>query len=266
MSVVAHEDDDLLFINPSVSDDIAAGRCVVTVFVTAGDSGRPRSYWEGRELGSMAAYATAAGLPDDWTHDTVVAAGHRIARYSLNHSKIHLLFMQLPDGHGNPFGRPVNGLERLWNGQLPALRTVDLHDTYTRNSLVGTLTALMDDYRPDEIRTLDFVGHYGDGDHDDHHTVGYLTYAAQRAYALPHRITGYMGYPVENQPANLPDAVRDNKLGIFLAYAPHDDKVCQTSEECLTNFYAPRFDHSIVTGEQTYAARPPRTAANGNRP
>ncbi|MCU7728411.1 PIG-L family deacetylase [Actinoplanes sp. KI2] len=263
---MAHEDDDLLFLNPSVSDDVAAGRCVVTVFVTAGDSGRPYSYWEGRESGSMAAYATAAGLPGDWTHDTAVAAGHAITRYWLHNSKIQLLFMRLPDAHGNPYGRPVYGLERLWNGQLPALRTVDLRDTYTKKTLVATLTALMNYYRPDEIRTLDFVGHYGDGDHNDHHTVGYLTYAAQRAYALPHRITGYMGYPVENQPANLADAVRDTKLGIFLAYAPYDNKVCQTYDECMTNFYAPRFDHSIVTGEQTYSARPRRTTSTGNRP
>src|SRR3954470_15328298 len=88
LNVVAHEDDDLLFINPAVSNDIAAGRCVVTAFVTAGDAGRARSYWHGRELGSMAAYAAMARVPDVWRTDTFTVAGHSITRARLAHSRI----------------------------------------------------------------------------------------------------------------------------------------------------------------------------------
>jgi len=113
----------------------------------------------------------------------------------------------------------------------------------------------MNIYQPGEIRTLDYAGRYGDGDHADHHTVGYLTYAAQRDYRSPHRVSGYMGYEVDGQPENLTDDVRDVKLGYFLAYAPFDLKVCQSSEDCLANFYAPRFSHSIVTDSEVGAGR-----------
>jgi len=117
--------------------------------------------------------------------------------------------------------------------------------------LIGTLTALMDAYRPDMIRTLDFAGRYGDGDHADHHTAGYFTEAAQRDYARPHRLAGYVGYPVAAEPANLPAGVRDAKLGYFLAYAAHDSRVCQSAAACLAGFYAPRFSRSIGVDSRT---------------
>ncbi|MFI6075554.1 PIG-L family deacetylase [Actinoplanes sp. NPDC051343] len=247
LDVVAHEDDDLLFINPSVSDDIAAGRCVVTLFVTAGDSGRPASYWLGRERGAMAAYAAMSGTSATWDADTVVLAGRPIVRQRLAGTRITLLFLRLPDSHGSPT-RPFGTLQALWRGEVPTLRPLGGGGgAYTRQALVKTLTAAMDAYRPDRIRTLDYAGHYGDGDHADHHTVGYLTYAAQRYYHARHRISGYRGYTVADYPDNLDGTAADRKLDYFLAYAPYDSKVCQSAEECRANFYGPRFTHSLTT-------------------
>ena len=34
LNVVAHTDDDLLFINPDIQDDIDAGKCVQTLYIT----------------------------------------------------------------------------------------------------------------------------------------------------------------------------------------------------------------------------------------
>ena len=39
MQIVAHEDDDLLFMNPDLEHAIDAGSCVRTIYVTAGDAG-----------------------------------------------------------------------------------------------------------------------------------------------------------------------------------------------------------------------------------
>ena len=247
MNVVAHEDDDLLFINPSVSEDLAGGRCVVTVYVTAGDAGRGRGYWMGREQGARDAYAAMTG-DAGWKEDTPVVRGRSVARFTLGNGRATLIFLRLPDAHTSA-DRPQDGLRRVWSGELAAVRTVDDGERYGRVDLIGALAMLMSEYRPDEIRTLDYAGRYGDGDHDDHHTVGYLAEAAQRAYGLPHRISGYLGYNVAKWPANLTDDVRDAKLGYFLAYAPHDRNVCQTAAACLGNFYAPRFSHRIVTAE-----------------
>jgi LmbE family N-acetylglucosaminyl deacetylase len=251
LNVVAHEDDDLLFINPSVSDDIAAGRCVVTVFVTAGDSGRPPSYWLRREQGSMAAYAAMSGASASWASDTVVLAGHPIVRQRLLGTRITLLFMRLPDAHGSA-ARPFGSLQALWQGAVPSLRPLGSGGAYTRQALVKTLTAAMAAYQPDRIRTLDYAGHYGDGDHADHHTVGYFAFAAQRYYHAHHRISGYRGYTVAAYPDNLDESVAGRKLDYFLAYAPYDSKVCQSADVCLTNFYGPRFTHSLTTASSVH--------------
>jgi LmbE family N-acetylglucosaminyl deacetylase len=246
LNVVAHEDDDLLFINPSVSDDIAAGRCVVTLFVTAGDAGRPGSYWLRREQGSMAAYAAMSGTSQTWQPDTITLAGHTITRQRLVGTRITLLFMRLPDAHGNP-ARPAGTLQQLWSGDVRSMRPLGPGVAYTKLSLTRTLTAAMAEYQPDHIRTLDYAGHYGDGDHADHHTVGYFTLAAQSAYHAHHSISGYRGYTVAAYPDNLDLTAANLKLGYFLAYAPYDSKVCQTADVCQTNFYGPRFTHSLTT-------------------
>jgi LmbE family N-acetylglucosaminyl deacetylase len=260
LNVVAHQDDDLLFINPAVSDDIASGRCVVTVFITAGDAGRRAAYWRGREMGAMAAYAAMADVPNEWFEDTMLVAGHRVARLSLMHTKIVLLFLRLPDAKGNPV-RPGESLQGLWRGQIRTIGALDSAERYTRTGLIHTLTSLMDAYQPDEIRTLDYEGSYGDGDHADHHTAGYLTYEAQRNYRSAHRISGYLGYPAEQRAENLAEDVRDRKLDYFLAYAPFDPKVCQVATDCLSNFYAPRFKRTVSTGGEVVAGRNVATQA-----
>jgi LmbE family N-acetylglucosaminyl deacetylase len=227
---------------------------VVTVFLTAGDAGRHPVYWRGREMGAMAAYAAMADVPNEWFEDTMVVAGHHVARLSLLHTKIVLLFLRLPDAKGNPV-RPGESLQGLWRGLIPAIGALDSAERYTRTGLIRTLTSVMDAYQPDEIRTLDYEGGYGDGDHADHHTAGYLTFAAQRQYRSAHRISGYLGYPAERRPENLDEDARDRKLGYFLAYAPFDARVCQATAHCLSNFYAPRFSRTVPAGSEVVSGR-----------
>ncbi|AEV82384.1 hypothetical protein ACWT_1366 [Actinoplanes sp. SE50] len=234
LSVVAHEDDDLLFLNPEISDDIAAGRCVTTVYVTSGDAARGPAYWRGREEGEMAAYARMAGRPGQWTEDTLTVDGHAVHRATLAGTAITLLFLRLPDRLG---GWPAQTLQLLWLDPATRVRTLDTGQAYDRPALVGALLALLDTYQPAVIRTLDFRDAYGDGDHDDHHTTAYLTWAAQRAYRTPHRTVGHLGYPVSQRPVTLDAARAAVKLGYFLTYAPHDPVVCQTEDWCMRGNY-----------------------------
>src|ERR1035441_426221 len=83
MNIVAHEDDDLLFMNPDVLHDIQQERCVRTVFVTAGDAGKGSAYWRQRAVGAQAAYARMAQTPSAWTHSDAGVDGHRIEVYTL---------------------------------------------------------------------------------------------------------------------------------------------------------------------------------------
>jgi hypothetical protein len=71
VNIVAHQDDDILFMNPDLIHSLRAGDCVRSIYLTAGDSGGGRLYWLGREEGSKAAYAQMLGIKKpclDHTH------------------------------------------------------------------------------------------------------------------------------------------------------------------------------------------------------
>src|SRR4030065_910866 len=56
--LVAHQDDDLIFMNPMLSRSIDSGARVTTVYLTAGDAGLgDPGYWSEREEGVRAAYS-----------------------------------------------------------------------------------------------------------------------------------------------------------------------------------------------------------------
>ncbi|RZU54500.1 GlcNAc-PI de-N-acetylase [Krasilnikovia cinnamomea] len=236
MQVVAHQDDDILFVNPDLRTDIRAGRCIVTLFLTAGDAGRSVAYWRGREAGAMAAYATMAGVPNRWIHRPVTLAGHRITRVALVGRKISLLFLRLPDGHGYA-NHDWETIAKLWKGTIPAVHSIDSGTAYTRDGLVETVGAAMRTWRPDVVRTLDYSARYGRGDHGDHISAGYVTYTAHLSYATAHRLYGYRGYPISAEPANLSPIAARAKRAVFFAYAPHDASVCKTEKACRKKPY-----------------------------
>ncbi|HEV7215886.1 MAG TPA: PIG-L family deacetylase [Chloroflexota bacterium] len=234
MNVVAHQDDDLLFMNPATYTDVAAGGCVTTVYLTAGDDGQSASYWQGREAGAMAAYAKMAGTRSSWmTSRLQTASGQPVVTRTLNGTQIRLIFLRLPAG--SPAGRAIHHYEclsKLHAGTIKVVHAVDGAAIYTSASLRVTLTGFMTRFRPGIVRALDYTGPYGDGDHADHHNAAYYTYEAQRSYVAPHVLQGFRGYPMTRLAANQPDAVAAKKLAIFLAYAAHDSHTCQTAAAC----------------------------------
>ena len=129
MQIVAHQDDDLLFQSPDLLHDVAAGRPVRTVFVTAGDAARDRTYWTGRERGSMAAYARMAGVADTWTSSDAGVPGTPIRMHTLvGAPHVSLVFMRLPDGNRSGSGMMIHhheSLMRLWRGDILTIHAVD---------------------------------------------------------------------------------------------------------------------------------------------
>src|ERR1700751_5955879 len=83
LNIVAHEDDDLLFLSPDLLHAIQAGRTLRTIFVTAGDDGLNASYWQGREAGMQAAYALMCGVANSWDQSDAGIAGHPIPIFTL---------------------------------------------------------------------------------------------------------------------------------------------------------------------------------------
>lgn len=254
LNIAAHQDDDILFQTPDIQRDIDRRRCLVTVFLTAGDAGAGPVYWNERELGPRSAYAFMAGVADQWERGTASIGGHDVVVDSLAaRPEISLVYLRMPDGGVGGGGFPAEGNEsllKLWTGAIASIHTVDGKDSYTKASLISTLAAVMDTYQPSVIRTLDYIGNYGDGDHSDHHTSAYAALAAHKRYTTPHLLTGYMGYGVANLPVNVRYTDRDYKLDIFMAYAPHDNKVCQTLRDCIVSGHQPRSFRQYSVGAE----------------
>ncbi len=128
-SIVAHEDDDLLFCSLDIMHDVRAGRCVTTIYVTAGDANRGPSYWQSRETGVKAAYAEIAGVRNTWTVADAGLPGHPVPVLTLARlPRISLAFMRLPDGFPSGSGGSLHSyesLQKLWLRQISAIHPVD---------------------------------------------------------------------------------------------------------------------------------------------
>lgn len=240
VSIVAHQDDDLLFMNPDLVHSIKASDCIRSIYLTAGDAGSNRVYWESRERGSEAAYQTAVGSNEVWVERTVKLADQnyvRIANIRRN-TKISLIFFRLPDG--NLFGQGFaathfESLQKLEVGQISQMHAVDGQSVYTSDQLKQALITLMYVYHPAEIRTqATFNAGKKYTDHSDHLAAGRY---AQRAYQqyddygqIP--INFYIGYPVRERPPNVFGKDFDVSWSMFDAYNNFDSSVCQTLQVC----------------------------------
>ena len=224
MNIVAHEDDDLLFLSPDLIHDVQAGRCVRTVFVTAGAFSGDTDYGAQREAGCASGHAVMAGVANSWTTTDAGISGHPMPVLTLAAKPtVSLVFIRLPQSlHIDP-GAPTDPLlKNLWNATIASLRTYDGSSTYTKAQLVSTLTSLMTYFQPDTVRTQDYVGTFSDSDHPDHNATAYFARQAHLAYSASHTFTGYADYETENEPQNVFGSDLTAKTNAFNAYATFD--------------------------------------------
>ena len=255
MAVVAHQDDSLLFLSPDLLHDIQAKRCVRTVFVTAGDDGQGPGYWLSREDGAEAAYAEMAGVADTWSQSDAGISGHPMPLMTLvADPQVSLVFMRLPDGDvdGSGFASTdFESLQKLYQGTISEMTTVDGTSSYTKTGLTFALLSLIDASTPDRIDTQDFAGTFGDGDHSDHHVVAYLTRDASRAYTTStHTLVGYMDYLTENEPANVSGTDITEKSNAWYTYAADDPDVCATPSACQGTAYGTWLARQYTVGSE----------------
>ncbi len=252
LSVVAHQDDDLLFQSPDLLHCIQAGRSVRTVYATAGDAGANQAYWTGRESGVQAAYAKMAAVANSWSTADAGMPGRAMTVHTLRDApSVSLIFLRLPDGNIDGSGFPSTDqqtLQKLYRGDISTIAPVDGSPSYTKAQLADVLLFLMNDYQPDSIVTLDEVGVYGDGDHSDHHTVAYLTQQAHVRYARPHGFRGYQGYGITTRQANVAEADAKAKLAVFFTYEKFDHKICPSELACDNQQYDPWFRRQYTVG------------------
>ncbi|MBM9466735.1 DUF7402 domain-containing protein [Nakamurella leprariae] len=265
VSIVAHPDDDLFFVNPAIIKDIKAGKCVRTVFLTSGDANDDSYYWMSREAGVLAAYAQMAGVANQWTSGTAPAGGRPVVMNTLSaNPKVSTVWMRLPDGMMDGSGGSRSqyaSLQKLWSGAITSIRAVDRTATYTLAQLRTAVGAIVTASTPTVIRTLDFDGHYGDGDHSDHYTVAYLAEQIRQQYAPSAALLGYRGYPTVYESANLSAADAQAKSSAYYTYAPFDWRECQTVAACAGKPEAQWLtrSHTVPGSDQEPGQVPPTT-------
>ncbi|MFI1586193.1 hypothetical protein [Embleya sp. NPDC020630] len=256
VQVVAHQDDDLLFMNPDVSGGIKAGVDTTTIYLTAGEGGEKTyslDYVRDRQAGVRAAYARMAGLTDDnecrrdqagpggcWTLTERSMSGGIAEEFTLDTwTGLKLVFLNLPEASHTD---DLVTLAEVENGWPPAIKTLDMdgdpnsgawpHE-YTRSSLVGFTSALLYWYGATTVRAQDSapdmqlsVPGKWHGDHEAHVAASRLADEAVRDYGRVANervlLEHYRDYNIEVMPPNLAQPERDEKDDIFAEYRPHD--------------------------------------------
>jgi hypothetical protein len=154
--------------------------------------------------------------------------GHDLAMFTLTgRPDVTEIFLRLPDGNPDGSGAAAHqrqSLLKLRANQIPSIATVDGSGSYTKASLLATVTALVEDFAPDVIRTQDYAA--GDfqpvADHADHTCAAYLAHAASDAYSKPHQFIGYLDYQVSDYPPNVTGADLAAKQAAFYLYDSYD--------------------------------------------
>jgi hypothetical protein len=207
LTIVAHQGDDLWFMQPDVYNAVQRGTGAITVYVTAGDTEDGPVATSARYDGAKAVYSAITGLGlDAWSCGSVEIAGHAAEHCRLDAANISLVFLGYPDGGKD--GAATNSLLHLWEAQVGTVPAIGQRGTtYDQRGLIATLSALIDTAAPTTLRTLEVAATHGD-DHSDHMIVGALVVLATAASASAPTLISYRGDNIASEPANAsPDVV-----------------------------------------------------------
>ena len=243
MSVWAHYDDDLLFMNPTLQDAISGGDCVRTVFLTGADAGRGDAYAKGRELGILRAYNTMRGQEGLWSEKKVtLLTGMVASQWSPDGDPdITITFLRLPDGNLDASGFPATGnvsLPRLLDGTISSLKPIDGGGpAVSLDVLISSVGELIDAYHANRLFTHipREATQWSNGDHPDHSATGSVTRAAWQRIGYPSGQVSYaIGYPTLDLGVNVSGDALTRKVETFRVYAAQDPVVsCATQAACL---------------------------------
>ncbi|MGW6443550.1 PIG-L family deacetylase [Lentzea sp. NPDC055074] len=246
LSFIAHQDDDLLFMNPDIASDVWDGQDVWIVYLTAGDiPHRPGTSYGGMQYAEMridgvrAAYAKTAGVTNDWHYEQMTFGGHPLPTNRLAGTNVRIVYTYVHAAAG-----PEDNFGDLWRLlNVPGFRArpIDGRPEYTYHGFVGMIRGVIDHVGPDLIRTGSSIGHR-EGDHIDHTAAAILVADANtddhgRTAVLRQE---YTGYRLLNFPENVEEPLCGKKTEIWDEYWPHDPELNRWSwRGAMSRRYAP---------------------------
>ena len=215
--VVAHQDDDLIFLQSDLDDAIARGESVTIVYVTQGLASESAAKITSRLAGSEAAY-THLAHSDAWQCGWIEIAGLAVDHCRLQDRPLSLVYLGYPDGGKD--GEQPDSLLHLWEGSIASTTTIGaLTSSITRDQLVAEVAALVTATSPRWIHTQDLGADHG-RDHVDHVMVGALTAVALARAGSTADVLAVRGYNTPLEQPNKLDGDYDrgaSLLGYFMA-------------------------------------------------
>ena len=244
--VVAHEDDDLLFMNPDLSNAIRLKHCVLTTFLTAGNDNKQGqaglTYMKQREAGIRLAYANMAGQPNSWIEGRFYVNGRSVKAFALaGDLRVLLMFFRLPDGADSDYNKTLAALNSSPNGTV-TISAIDGSNTFTKGDLITTMAKIMKAVQPKYLHIQDSSpdpyitdNDVTVGDHVDHVVGARLVEAAEQQYTQPHMVVRYRDYNINTETVpNLSAADQASKLNTFNLYAANDSVICPLFNGCVS--------------------------------
>lgn len=213
--IVPHPDDDLLFMNPDILENIKDGHSVAIIYITAGDKRKSYRYWLNRENGVKAAYAFMAGVRDDWAEVPLEIGKRQIVHFILREApRIELVFLRLSDGIDLRKGEVT--LRTIWKYDQVIIYSKDQANLYRKPELISLLKTLILNYKPTSI------GYIFPGIHEDHLYVGKFVEKAIENNANNVTVIKYRDYNINNFPPNLNRFEAHLKWTIAQIYGQYD--------------------------------------------
>jgi LmbE family N-acetylglucosaminyl deacetylase len=234
VSVVAHLDDDILFINPEIMQNFDAGACITTVHLTGGSFGSTFAGVEAREQGLRKAYAKMAKVPDNWATETVLFAGKEVTVFSLNgldnpNQTVQFFEFRLPCGGARS---AASSLQNLWDFNQPqTIQRPPINGTNppvippatpsqiynNRDELQAALLAVFQNQRVTKLSTLnpDTIPYI---EHPDHIYAARITRATAKLLTNNIRISYHETYPTPGRPFNVLGQELQRKRDIVASY------------------------------------------------
>ena len=227
--VVAHQDDDLLFMQPDVLEAVQHGVGVTTVYVTAGNGTHGVDAANKRYVGLMEAYGSAVH-DMNWSCGYIELAHHVAQHCRLVAANLSLVFLAYPDGGRE--GQVDDSLLHLWEGTITYATTVaDRTASYDRPGLIATIAEVMRQTQPRVVRTLEVASNHGH-DHSDHMVVGALVVLALAQSPNHAELVSYRGYDIAGEPANKVKPILDASRDLVARYEACANDCAACGEAC----------------------------------
>lgn len=250
--VVAHFDDDEIFMQPELIDALRTGS-VATIYVTSGDPGKGDDHAQEVFSAARTAYSSIAGS-SAWSCGYVTVTGLPVQHCRLLDRDVSVLALDVPEGGRE--GQSDDSLLHLVEGRPSLPISGPIGGRITLAALVGELAELVRTIDPTQVHALDLAATHG-RDHSSHLFSSAFSLWGIASAGFTGDVTWHRGYNVAPEPVTF-DGAAFADAAVMLGFFEACYFGCA---ECGTSCELEKLDASHVTWmHRQYATRRVRAA------